>query len=196
MLAWASNNGLLHMDVGQDWGKICKNWAGQDMGNKGRRVRSGAQGDTCYQRPGISKRNSGYWSGNEAAGAPRNSIDARRADCRPATALHHQLPNVPTPFLLPLHLPRTGYFHETDSAAHRHMMDLNYMGVVHVVKAVLPGMIKQRQGHLIVVASTLSLMGEVTIPYYIIVSSTHCRYNQIYPHVRYAIECIFPGRGP
>ena len=39
------------------------------------------------------------------------------------------------------------------------MMDLNYMGVVHAVRAVLPGMVARRGGHLIAVASTLSLMG-------------------------------------
>lgn len=39
------------------------------------------------------------------------------------------------------------------------MMDLNYMGVVHAARAVLPGMLKRNEGHLVSVASTLSLMG-------------------------------------
>jgi NAD(P)-dependent dehydrogenase (short-subunit alcohol dehydrogenase family) len=39
------------------------------------------------------------------------------------------------------------------------MMDLNYMGVVHAVRAVLPGMLRRKEGHLVAVASTLSLMG-------------------------------------
>jgi 3-dehydrosphinganine reductase len=39
------------------------------------------------------------------------------------------------------------------------MMDLNYMGVVHATRAVVPGMIARRSGHVIAVASTLSLMG-------------------------------------
>ncbi|KAI8473401.1 MAG: hypothetical protein J3K34DRAFT_391865 [Monoraphidium minutum] len=52
-----------------------------------------------------------------------------------------------------------GYFHASDSGAARAMMDLNYMGVVHVVRAVLPAMLRRNEGHLVAVASTLSLMG-------------------------------------
>ena len=79
-------------------------------------------------------------------------------------------PNQTKPFHYPdfkLHKPQTfkirkpnaGYFHDYDAAAFRRMMDLNYMGVVHAVRAVLPGMVARRGGHLIAVASTLSLMG-------------------------------------
>ncbi|GBF97439.1 hypothetical protein Rsub_10362, partial [Raphidocelis subcapitata] len=54
-----------------------------------------------------------------------------------------------------------GYFHTSDTAAHRRMMDLNYMGVVHALRAALPAMVAAREGHVVAVASTLSLMGAI-----------------------------------
>lgn len=41
-------------------------------------------------------------------------------------------------------------------------MDLNYMGVVHVLKAVLPGMVEQRQGHIVVISSVMAIIGILT----------------------------------
>jgi NAD(P)-dependent dehydrogenase (short-subunit alcohol dehydrogenase family) len=67
----------------------------------------------------------------------------------------------PHPPIPPVFTSYPGYFHTSSTAAHRRMMDLNYMGVVHAVRAVLPGMVARRSGHLCSVASTLSLMGAI-----------------------------------
>ena len=41
-------------------------------------------------------------------------------------------------------------------------MDLNYLGTVHAVKAVLPDMIAAGAGHLVLVASAAAVCGALT----------------------------------
>jgi 3-hydroxybutyrate dehydrogenase len=50
-------------------------------------------------------------------------------------------------------------FLKTDDAMFRRMFEVNVMGVVHVVRAMLPGMLERRSGRIIVTASTASLKG-------------------------------------
>ncbi|UGV25677.1 SDR family oxidoreductase [Rhodopseudomonas boonkerdii] len=50
-------------------------------------------------------------------------------------------------------------FLKSDAALFQCMMDVNFMGVVHAVHAVLPDMVARRQGRIIAVASTAGLKG-------------------------------------
>lgn len=50
-------------------------------------------------------------------------------------------------------------FLKSDAALFQRMMDVNFMGVVHAVHAVLPDMVARRQGRIIAVASTAGLKG-------------------------------------
>jgi len=50
-------------------------------------------------------------------------------------------------------------FLKSDAALFQRMMDVNFMGVVHAAKAVLPGMVARRNGRIIAVASTAGLKG-------------------------------------
>ncbi|MGJ4929364.1 SDR family NAD(P)-dependent oxidoreductase [Bradyrhizobium sp. HKCCYLS2038] len=50
-------------------------------------------------------------------------------------------------------------FHKSDAALFRRMMDINFMGVVHAVQAVLPAMKAQPYGRIVAVASTAGLKG-------------------------------------
>ncbi|KAJ0405554.1 hypothetical protein P43SY_009603 [Pythium insidiosum] len=52
-----------------------------------------------------------------------------------------------------------GYFVEQDVSVFRKMMDLNYFGVVHTIKAALPAMIEaQNKGDVVIVASGCSML--------------------------------------
>ena len=53
---------------------------------------------------------------------------------------------------------RPGYFEELELSHFHDMMDANYFGTLHVCKAVVPGMIERRSGHLVNVASFAALM--------------------------------------
>ena len=50
-------------------------------------------------------------------------------------------------------------FRRTDPDAFRRMFELNVMGVVHAVRAVLDGMVARKSGRIVVVASTAGLKG-------------------------------------
>ncbi|GAX79411.1 hypothetical protein CEUSTIGMA_g6852.t1 [Chlamydomonas eustigma] len=52
-----------------------------------------------------------------------------------------------------------GYFHEQGIEVFEQMMRLNYLGVVHTVKAVYEDMIKRNTGHICFISSTMALMG-------------------------------------
>lgn len=54
-----------------------------------------------------------------------------------------------------------GYFAEMDIEVFRKQMDLNYLGVVHAVRAVLPGMQQRRSGRLVLVSSAAAFGGFV-----------------------------------
>lgn len=53
---------------------------------------------------------------------------------------------------------RPGYFQELDLADFHQQMDINYFGALHVIRAVTPGMIERRSGHLVNVASGAALI--------------------------------------
>jgi NAD(P)-dependent dehydrogenase (short-subunit alcohol dehydrogenase family) len=53
----------------------------------------------------------------------------------------------------------SGPFLKSDSHVFRRMLDLNVMGVVHAVHAVLPDMVTRGRGRVIVIASTAGLKG-------------------------------------
>jgi 3-dehydrosphinganine reductase len=54
---------------------------------------------------------------------------------------------------------RPGYFQELDLEAFRWMMDINYFGTVHMVKAVLPGMMARGSGHIVNISSVAGFLG-------------------------------------
>lgn len=51
-----------------------------------------------------------------------------------------------------------GYFEELDLSIFHEMMDTNYFGALHVIRAVVPGMIERRAGHLVNVSSGVALL--------------------------------------
>ena len=57
-------------------------------------------------------------------------------------------------------------FGRSDAALFRRMMDVNFMGVVHAVQAVLPAMKERRYGRIIAVASTAGLKGYAYVSAY------------------------------
>jgi 3-hydroxybutyrate dehydrogenase len=57
-------------------------------------------------------------------------------------------------------------FAKSDAALFRQMMDVNFMGVVYAVQAVLPAMKAQRQGRVVAVASTAGLKGYAYVSAY------------------------------
>ncbi|KAI7846394.1 hypothetical protein COHA_000105 [Chlorella ohadii] len=52
-----------------------------------------------------------------------------------------------------------GLFVEQGPEVHERQMRVNYLGTVHTVQAALPGMLERRQGRMLLVASTLSILG-------------------------------------
>lgn len=52
-----------------------------------------------------------------------------------------------------------GYVEQLDPAIFRWMMDANYFATVHAVKAVLPGMMSRRSGHIINISSAAGFLG-------------------------------------
>lgn len=52
-----------------------------------------------------------------------------------------------------------GYFLELEAGAFARQMELNYLGVVHAVRAVLPAMVERRRGHLVLLSSLSGLIG-------------------------------------
>jgi len=57
-------------------------------------------------------------------------------------------------------------FGKSDAALFKRMMDVNFMGVVHAVQAVLPAMKDRRYGRIIAVASTAGLKGYAYVSAY------------------------------
>jgi 3-hydroxybutyrate dehydrogenase len=57
-------------------------------------------------------------------------------------------------------------FAKSDAALFRRMMDVNFMGVVHAVHAVLPAMKQRRHGRIVAVASTAGLKGYAYVSAY------------------------------
>ncbi len=58
-------------------------------------------------------------------------------------------------------------FAKSDSALFARMMDVNFMGVVHAVRAVLPGMKDRPYGRIVAVASTAGLKGYPYVSAYV-----------------------------
>jgi 3-dehydrosphinganine reductase len=54
---------------------------------------------------------------------------------------------------------RPGYFQDLDLSVYRQMMEVNYFGALHLIKAVVPGMMARRSGHIVAIAS-----GAVLVP--------------------------------
>jgi 3-hydroxybutyrate dehydrogenase len=57
-------------------------------------------------------------------------------------------------------------FGKSDAALFKRMMDVNFMGVVHAVQAVLPSMRERRHGRIVAVASTAGLKGYAYVSAY------------------------------
>jgi 3-hydroxybutyrate dehydrogenase len=57
-------------------------------------------------------------------------------------------------------------FGKSDAALFRRMMDVNFMGAVHAVQAVLPGMKDRNYGRIVAVASTAGLKGYAYVSAY------------------------------
>jgi 3-dehydrosphinganine reductase len=54
---------------------------------------------------------------------------------------------------------RPGYFQDLDLNIFRETMDSNYFGALYVTKAVIPGMIQRRSGHIVNICSLAGLIG-------------------------------------
>jgi 3-dehydrosphinganine reductase len=54
---------------------------------------------------------------------------------------------------------RPGYFQDLDPDLFRSMMDVNYFGMVNVVRAIVPSMIERRHGSVVGVSSAAGLVG-------------------------------------
>ena len=52
-----------------------------------------------------------------------------------------------------------GYFLDLEPEAFRRQMELNYFGTLHAVRAVLPAMLDQERGHVVLVSSVSGLIG-------------------------------------
>jgi len=52
-----------------------------------------------------------------------------------------------------------GYVQDIPVEIFREMIEINYMGTVHVVKAVLPGMLKRRSGYIVNISSAAGFLG-------------------------------------
>jgi 3-dehydrosphinganine reductase len=52
-----------------------------------------------------------------------------------------------------------GYVQDLDMDIFRSMMDINYFGTVHVVKAILPGMLERGSGHIVNISSIAGYLG-------------------------------------
>jgi len=57
-------------------------------------------------------------------------------------------------------------FAKSDAALFRRMMDVNFMGVVHTIQAVLPAMRERRYGRIVAIASTAGLKGYAYVSAY------------------------------
>jgi 3-hydroxybutyrate dehydrogenase len=57
-------------------------------------------------------------------------------------------------------------FGKSDAALFRRMMDVNFMGVVHAVQAVLPSMRERHHGRIVAIASTAGLKGYAYVSAY------------------------------
>src|ERR1700704_4947240 len=57
-------------------------------------------------------------------------------------------------------------FEKSDAALFRRMMDVNFMGVVHAIQAVLPAMRDRRYGRIVAIASTAGLKGYAYVSAY------------------------------
>lgn len=56
-----------------------------------------------------------------------------------------------------------GLFLEQDTAIAAHTMQLNYFGTHNVIKAVLPQMVQQNQGHVVLISSGVALAGKPSL---------------------------------
>lgn len=54
-----------------------------------------------------------------------------------------------------------GWIRETDIAVDRRIMEVNYFGAIGLTKALLPGMLARRRGHIVVVSS---IVGHISTP--------------------------------
>lgn len=61
---------------------------------------------------------------------------------------------------------RSAPFSKSDSALFARMMDVNFMGVVHAIRAVLPGMKDRPYGRIVAIASTAGLKGYAYVSAY------------------------------
>ena len=52
-----------------------------------------------------------------------------------------------------------GRFVDLDDAVFRDQMEVDYFGSLHAVRAVVPGMVQRRHGHVVLVASTVAFVG-------------------------------------
>ena len=54
---------------------------------------------------------------------------------------------------------RPGYIHELDIEHYKKMMDLNYFGIVHVCKAIVPHLLQAKKGHIVNTSSMAGFIG-------------------------------------
>ena len=101
--------------------------------------------------------------------APRISPTSPMSPIRPPSA--PRLPKPPARQPIDILIANAGIaesapFAKSDAALFRRMMDVNFMGVVHAVQAVLPSMKERPYGRIVAVASTAGLKGYAYVSAY------------------------------
>lgn len=77
------------------------------------------------------------------------------------TAVEQVVGQVGTPHLLvnAAGVARPGYIHQVELQDYRWMMEINFFGTLNMVKAVLPGMLGRRSGHIVNISSVGGFLG-------------------------------------
>ena len=58
------------------------------------------------------------------------------------------------------HVRCTGRFVDQAMEAFERQVQVNYLGTVATIKAALPGMLERKQGHVVLIASALAVLGD------------------------------------
>lgn len=90
----------------------------------------------------------------------------------------------------------TGYMFEQKTSSYREAMELNYMGTIHVLKSVVPSMMRRKQGEVYFIASSCSMVSYVGyMSYaptkYAIKGLADGMRNELYPYGIH-VGCVYP----
>lgn len=93
-------------------------------------------------------------------GVHTSTADVTRADALGQAIAHAEAATGPCDILITAAgAADPGYVEHLDELTYRRQVELNQMGTVHAVRAVLPGMLSRGRGHLVLVSSVVGLIG-------------------------------------